>query len=228
MKLAVRRAKGPGLPGHLDVYQVTLPSTRTVLDALLWIEEHVDPTLAFRRMCRSGTCGICAGLVNGAQRLLCQTLLKDASEVPPAVVDALVLVEPLPQYRVLKDLVVDMEPFANEFARVHAWLQPNPEYDGLVSPPIMEMLWPVARCVMCGICAEAGDGSVPHPAAVAKLLRLAADPRDAAPEERASMLKRLTDDDLQRVVDRLRTVCPAGVEVEPLVSAVRPAPPSAE
>jgi succinate dehydrogenase / fumarate reductase iron-sulfur subunit len=221
MKVAVRRAGGPGRLGELDVYPVELESTRTVLDALLWIEEYADPTLAFRRMCRSGICGTCAGLVNGVPRLLCQTLLQDVLEAPPETVDAEVVVEPLPQYRVLKDLVVDMEPFVKEFTRVRAWVQPDPGYDGLVSSETMVRLWPVARCVMCGICAEGGDQSVPHPAAVAKLLRLVVDPRDGAPLERTAVLQRLTAADLQRVVDRLRALCPAGVEVEPLVGIVR-------
>ena len=219
MKIAVRRAGGARSRGGLEVYEVALEQTRSVLDALLWIEEHVDPTLAFRRMCRSGICGTCAGLVNGVPGLLCRTLLKDAREAPPTGAVAEIVVEPLPQFRVLKDLVVDMEPFTREFSRVEAWLEPNADYDGLVSAETMAMLWPVARCVMCGICADGDNESVPHPAAVAKLLRLAADPRDAAPPERTSRLANVTDDDVRRVVDRLRAVCPVGVEVEQLVRA---------
>jgi succinate dehydrogenase / fumarate reductase iron-sulfur subunit len=228
MRVAVRRANGPPVQQGLALFDVELAPTRTVLDALLWIEEHLDPTLAFRRMCRSGICGTCSGLVNGLPRLFCQTLLNERSPGPPPGLEADVLVEPLPQFRVLKDLVVDIEPFMEELARVEAWLEPDPAYDGLVRPDVMEKLWPVAACVLCGICAERDDQPLPHAAATAKVLRLAADPRDAAAEKRVSVLNQFTDHDLRRVVHRLRAICPANVELEPLIRAVRSAGPQAE
>jgi succinate dehydrogenase / fumarate reductase, iron-sulfur subunit len=215
MRIAVSRFDPASEARALSLFEVDLPPTMTVLDALLWIEEREDPTLAFRRMCRSGICGTCAGLVNGAPRLFCQMLLRDASALPvPRDVSADVLVEPLPQFRVLKDLIVDMEPFFEELTHVEAWLEPDIRYDGTVPPETMTALWPVACCVLCGICAER-DVS-PHPAAVARVLRFACDPRDAKRVARQETIQQFDEYHRMSLVRRLRAVCPAGVEIAPL------------
>lgn len=210
---------------HVAPYEVHLDRTQTVLDALLHVEEQLDPTLAFRRMCRSGICGACAGLVNGMPRLFCQTLLGEAARDRAAAgAECDLLIEPLPQFRILKDLVIDMEPFVGELERVEAWLVPNTAYDGSVSPEVVERLWPVACCVLCGICADPDAGAArPHPAAVARVLRLAEDPRDAIGPARRAILDSFDEAARRHLVARLRAVCPVGVEVAPLMNHERPA-----
>jgi succinate dehydrogenase / fumarate reductase iron-sulfur subunit len=188
-------------------YEVDVAPHRTVLDALLMVADRIDPTLAFRRTCRSGICGACGGLVDGQARLFCQARVGDAREIA---------VRPLPGFRILKDLVVDMDPFFDAFARAAAWLVPAAAYDGVVPPDTLRRMWGAAGCVLCGVCvgrAPAPDGS--HPAVVARVLRLAADPRDALG---AARLAHLDDPDRYdaRFADALRAVCPKAVDVSGL------------
>ena len=233
MKLAVRRFD----PVHdaqpyWAVYEVGLGLRQTVLDGLLQVAAEQDPTLAFRRMCRSGICGACAAVVNGRPRLMCQTLVGDVStgvvaqgQVPAGLPEADVVLEPLPRFRVLKDLVVDLEPFLASLQRLQAWVTPRADYDGRVTPELAERLWGVAPCVLCGICAAVPGapgvgaevaGAPPHPAVVARALRMALDPRDEAGTARLQVFQELGL--LAPQVARwLREVCPKGVEVEPLV-----------
>lgn len=202
-------------------YDVPLDGARTVLDALLFIEEHQDPTLAFRRMCRSGICGTCAGLVNGTPRLFCQTLLREAARRNQSQPD--IILEPLPQFDVLRDLVVDIDAFFRDLESAEAWLIPNSTYNGVIPRQLVERLWPVARCILCGICAdqEFGPGR-PHAATVARVLRFADDPRDAKGPARRAILDLFSERERRRLVGLLRAVCPADVELEPLLTAERP------
>lgn len=193
-------------------YTVEISDSRTVLDALLVIADTIDPTLAFRRTCRSGICGSCAATVNGRSCLLCQLSIAEAAG---AGADAPIRVEPLRGFRVLRDLVVDMDPFFEQFDRAGAWLIPDPAYDGLLSAEISGRLWPAMSCVMCGICSRGQDeGSLAHPAAVSRVLSLAHDPRDAHGRARLSGLDERPD---REFAERLRTVCPKGVDVRGLV-----------
>ena len=168
---------------YWQTYTVEMTDRQTLLDALLTIADRIDPTLAFRRTCRSGICGSCAGRVNGRACLLCQLSIGEAASARP---DGTVQIQPLAGFTVLRDLVVDMEPFFDAFDRAGAWLVPNPDYDGVLSADLASTLWPAMSCVMCGICArDQHDSGSLHPAAVARLLTLARDPRDASGPDRA-------------------------------------------
>jgi succinate dehydrogenase/fumarate reductase iron-sulfur protein len=87
-----------------DTFHKQLPYGTTVLDALLNIQETDDDSLAFRFSCRSAVCGSCGMLVNGTPVLACRTQLAK-------LIGSQVLVEPLPNMEITKDLVVKMAPF---------------------------------------------------------------------------------------------------------------------
>ena len=140
-----------GAGPYWQTYTVEMTDRQTLLDALLTIADRIDPTLAFRRTCRSGICGSCAGRVNGRACLLCQLSIGEAAAGRP---DGIVQVQPLAGFTVLRDLVVDMAPFFDAFDRAAAWLVPNPDYDGVLRPELASSLWPAMSCVMCGICAR--------------------------------------------------------------------------
>ena len=110
---------------YWQTYTVDIRDNQTILDALLMIADSIDPTLAFRRTCRSGICGSCAGRVNGRACLLCQLSISEAAGERP---DDRVSVQALQGFTVLRDLVVDMDPFFEEFDRAGAWLIPEPQY----------------------------------------------------------------------------------------------------
>jgi succinate dehydrogenase / fumarate reductase iron-sulfur subunit len=213
--ITVRRFEvSPGAVPYWQTYVVDVRDNQTMLDALLIVTDRIDPTLAFRRTCRSGICGSCAAQVNGRSCLLCQMSIGEASSGRQDAVP--IRVEPLPGFRVLRDLVVDMEPFFAAFDRAGAWLEPNPEYDGLLLPDVAGTLWPAMRCITCGICAsgaERGPAAL-HPAAVRRVLALARDPRDAAGADRLRALDRQPD---RRFAETLKAVCPKDVDVTGLV-----------
>ena len=242
------------------VYEVALSARQTVLDGLLRIAEELDPTLAFRRMCRSGICGACGAVVNGRPVLMCQTLAgeaagrrrlaagDDAAAASAArgaagadgaggvwsgvasggAEQADLVIEPLPHFRVLKDLVVDLEPFLTALERLHAWVVPRAGYDGRLPREVAQKLWGVAPCVLCGICAavpgapgasEMAVAAAAHPAALARALRVAFDPRDELGLLRLRLFGELGL--LAPQVARfLREVCPKGVDIEPLVAGL--------
>jgi succinate dehydrogenase / fumarate reductase iron-sulfur subunit len=202
-------------------YVLAMERHQTVLDALLTISETIDPSLAFRRMCRSGICGSCAGRANGNPVLFCEAHVGDVAArggVPPGV-EAEIAIEPLAGFEVLKDLVVDMEPFFEGLARVEPWLVPNERFDGLMSRADARRMWGAATCVLCGICATGArsTGANPHPAAVAHLLRFVRDPRDARGEARLASLDR-PERYNQRFAEGLKAVCPKDVDIAPLLS----------
>jgi succinate dehydrogenase / fumarate reductase, iron-sulfur subunit len=203
---------GAGADPYWQTYTVEMSDRQTLLDALLTIADRIDPTLAFRRTCRSGICGSCAGRVNGRACLLCQLTIGDAASARP---DGIVQIQPLAGFAVLRDLVVDMEPFFEAFDRAGAWLVPNPDYAGVLSADLAGTLWPAMRCVMCGICArDQRDSGSLHPAAVARLLTLARDPRDAGGPDRLRALRTPPD---RSFAEWLEAVCPKAVDVRGLV-----------
>ena len=115
---------------HDQEYILNVPAGMTVLEALLRIQAEQDGTLVFRYACRGAVCGSCALVINGHIDLACRSQVRGLGS------DTIV-VEPLPNLPVLKDLVVDMEPFFEKNLAVVPWLQPSgpePEKERLVDP----------------------------------------------------------------------------------------------
>jgi succinate dehydrogenase / fumarate reductase, iron-sulfur subunit len=163
-----------------DTFVKAFPRGTTVLEALLNLQETEDDSIAFRYSCRSAVCGSCAMVVNGAPVLACRTQLA-------ALVGDQVLVEPLPNMDIIKDLVVDMRPFWEAYRRIEPWLHtdgsPAPEKERLQSPADVRKLDPYVNCILCACCY--GACPVLHmqeqylgPAAIAKLFRFMQDSRD--------------------------------------------------
>src|SRR5690554_7478764 len=95
---------------HFEEYAVEVEGTDRVLDALNAIKWYQDGTLTYRRSCAHGVCGSDAMRINGVNRLACKMLMRDVGEH--------VTIEPLMGFRVVKDLVVDMEPFFEQYRSV--------------------------------------------------------------------------------------------------------------
>lgn len=104
-----------GREPRFDAFTLDLERNTSVLGSLQEIQDRFDPSLAFRYSCRGAVCGSCAMSVNGRIVLACRTLLQGLAEGP-------VTVEPLPNLTVLKDLVVDLEPFWRAYRTVEPWL----------------------------------------------------------------------------------------------------------
>lgn len=168
---------------YFQEFTVAVEPYQTVLDAMLKAWEQ-DPGLSFRRSCRSAICGSCACTINGRPSLACQTLISSAVGE-----DRRILLEPLPHFRQLKDLVVDLEPFFNSLKAVVPWLLTKDQHDGLMDPELARKMESTATCILCGVCDGAAELSCDiKPAALVKGLKHSMDPRDALGSARLQLM----------------------------------------
>ncbi len=192
---------------YFEQFPMRVTETQTVLDALLLAWQQ-DPGLSFRRSCRSAICGSCAMLINGHPALACQTLIRNAASGEGSVT-----LEPLPHFRQLKDLVVDLEPLFESLKAVVPWLVLRDDHNGRMKPEVSKNLENPAACIICGICHGDLGGSVDiKPAGIVKAMRLAQDPRDALGEHRIRLLQ-LPPEVLRLFVGQLPRHCPKGIEI---------------
>jgi succinate dehydrogenase / fumarate reductase, iron-sulfur subunit len=190
-------------------FDVELEESLSVLDALLEARALHDGSLAVRCSCRAAICGSCGVKVNGQSTLACKTKIQDAQNQadraaglsPTEAVEAReggertapIVVEPMGNMPVLKDLVTDMESTHWEkIRRVTPWLLydgPEPEREHIVPPQAMIDVTQAMACIQCGACVSAclsmeADPEFIGPAALAKAYRFVGDPRDTQTRER--------------------------------------------
>ena len=170
---------------YWEEFSLAVPETATVLDALIQIREDMDGTLSLRCSCRSAICGSCAMRVNGHAVLACQTKASESLDS-----EGIITVEPAGVMPVMKDLVVNFDPFWEKIRTVEPYLQPQgpePEGEYIASNESMLHLSGVTACIMCGACVSdctvlEVDPTFLGPAALAKAYRFTADPRDGNAE----------------------------------------------
>jgi succinate dehydrogenase / fumarate reductase iron-sulfur subunit len=189
-----------GRPAYWQHFTVDLPGERSVLDAVLKVRDDEDGSLSVRCSCRAGICGSCGVRVNGRSALACNTKLSSASDAArrgglnaDATPDGPIVVEPMGNMPVLKDLIVDMDAVHwKKIQRVVPWLLPEgdpPEREYVVPPDTMMDVTQAMACIQCGVCVSAClslevDPDFIGPAALAKAYRFVGDPRDAFDEDR--------------------------------------------
>ena len=183
INLKVRRAEPEsGEDVRYQQYSVEMVENATVLDALIQVREYVDGTLALRCSCRSAICGSCAMRVDKQARLACKIKVTDLVKTEGQEI----LVEPMGNMPVIKDLVTDMEVHWSKVRQVTPWLQPTgpePEREYLASNEAMLDLAGAMKCIQCGACVSDCpvleiDKNFIAPAALAKAYRFVADPRE--------------------------------------------------
>jgi len=168
--------------GARQTFNVPVASQATrVLDALLFVREHLDPSVGFRFSCRAGMCGSCAVVINGKEALACQTAIASLNSRE-------ISISPLRALPVIRDLVTDMAPFFKTFKSSHAALKAKNPDNRLpqVLPPGSTRRQLIERqngCVTCGACYSACEWSSSRPgylgpAALNRVLMLALDERD--------------------------------------------------
>src|SRR6478609_10836305 len=139
------------VPGCQE-YDVPLRKEWTVLDGLNHVKNEVDTTLAFRWSCRMGICGSCGMNVAGEPRLTCGTFLTDYAPGP-------ITIEPLSNFPVVRDLVVDLTDFMQKLPRVKPWII-DPEDHGHVTPDVeflqtpaqLDVFQQFSMCINCMLC----------------------------------------------------------------------------
>jgi succinate dehydrogenase / fumarate reductase iron-sulfur subunit len=199
---------------HWEGYRVESKPMDRVLDLLHRVKGETDGTLTFRRSCAHGVCGSDAMLINGRNRLACKIRVDQLGNR--------ISVAPLLGFRVVKDLVVDMEPFFGQFRSVMPYLmaddEPPADHERLQSVADRARYDDTTKCILCAACTSscpsfwARPGYV-GPAAIVNAHRFIFDSRDDHPDER---LEILADED---GVWRCRTVfnctdaCPRGINI---------------
>ncbi len=190
-KFDVRRwdAVAGGAPRY-QRYELELAPHTPILSALLRIRDEVDPSLTLRYSCRSAICGSCAMQINSKSRLACETQVGPEMDRHGRIV-----VEPMRNQPVLRDLVVDQSPFWTQYDRIEPHLKLDPAHpmpEGRptsMTPEQVERFKETPRCIACAACYSAcpaveADAAFPGPMALAKLYRFVVDPRDHATQDR--------------------------------------------
>ncbi len=173
---------------HWQEYKVSAEETAQVLDVLHQIKWYQDGTLTLRRSCAHGVCGSDAMVINGHNRLACKTLVRD---VAPKIT-----VEPIRGLPVIKDLVVDMEPFFDSYRAVQPWLINDdrpPERERLQSQTDRARFDDTTKCILCAACTTScpsfwANGRYIGPAAIVQAHRFIFDSRDQGQAERLQVL----------------------------------------
>jgi succinate dehydrogenase / fumarate reductase iron-sulfur subunit len=186
---------------YWEEFNVDLEPSLAVLDGLLQAKDNEDGSLAVRCSCRAAICGSCGMKINGQSGLGCKTQIGEAQELAnkkasasgEKVDNAPIVIEPMGNMPVVKDLVTDMESTHwTKIRRVTPWLLPHgeaPEREYIVEPESMLDITQPMACIQCGACVssclsmEADPGFI-GPAALAKAYRFVGDPRDGETHER--------------------------------------------
>lgn len=175
---------------HIDTFDIPRDQCGSmVLDVLLKIKNELDGSLTFRRSCREGVCGSCAMNVNGKNTLVCTKSLVDYEG------DTL-KIYPLPHMSVVKDLVVDMTHFYEQYASIKPWLENStaPERERRQSEPERAALNDLYDCVLCACCSTScpsywwNSERYLGPAVLLQAYRWIADSRDENSDERLNAL----------------------------------------
>jgi succinate dehydrogenase / fumarate reductase iron-sulfur subunit len=201
-----------GEPAYWQEFNVELDPERSVLDGILQVRGDQDGSLAIRCSCQAAICGSCGVKINGRSRLACNTLIGEAAEdaqrkfgdrdgvTSSQDTSAAIVVEPMGNMPVLKDLIVDMDAVHwKKVQRVVPWLLPDgppPDREYIVPAESMIDITQAMACIHCGACVSAClslevDPEFVGPAALAKAYRFVGDPRDGQEEQR---LKDLAED----------------------------------
>ena len=206
---------------HFEDYNVDVDPSERVLDALNKIKWYQDGTLTYRRSCAHGVCGSDAMRINGRNRLACKLLIQEAGTD--------LTIEPLLGFRVIKDLVVDMEPFFASYRSVLPFLindDQSPVAERRQSPIDRERFDDTPKCILCAACTTAcpitwTNDEFVGPAAIVNAHRFIFDSRDEGGEERLQILNQKSGVWRCRTVFNCTDACPRGIQVTRAIEQVK-------
>ena len=199
---------------HWEHYIVPAEASDRVLDVLHHVKWYIDGTLTFRRSCAHGVCGSDAMMINGRNRLACQYLIKDAG--------ASISVEPIRGIPVIKDLLVDMDPFWDKYRAVMPFLVneqlPSDGRERRQAPEDRERYDDTTKCILCAACTTAcpsfwSNEQFVGPAAIVNAHRFVFDTRDQARDERLEILSDADGVWRCRTIFNCVEACPRGINI---------------
>jgi succinate dehydrogenase / fumarate reductase, iron-sulfur subunit len=219
---------------HWENYTVPAEPTDRILDALHRVKWEQDGTLTFRRSCAHGICGSDAMRINGLNRLACKTLVKDLDAFTQMGDGTLgagkpIIVEPIKGLPVLKDLVVDMEPFFDAYRSVLPFLMTTgaePTRERLQSPADRARFDDTTKCILCAACTTScpvywTDGQYFGPQAIVGAHRFIFDSRDSGAAQRLEILNDTEGVWRCRTTFNCTEACPRGIEVTKAIQEVK-------
>ena len=227
-----------------ESYEVPLRDGMTILDVLFYIQDHIDSTLAFRYSCRGAICGSCSVTIDKVPMLACRTQVAAVKTLkkPPKLPefnfgleiewdkDNEILIEPLPNMEIIKDLVVDMKPFWKYYKEVKPfftkkWKDTQPEKKQKIKEA--NAIEHLVYCILCGLCwscpVNAQNKDYLGPAQLAKSYRFISDTRVTV-KPRNAILKRVSEEDAVPACKQYfvcNRVCPKGVRPGTAIKHIR-------
>jgi succinate dehydrogenase / fumarate reductase iron-sulfur subunit len=212
-----------------DEWQVQALPTWRILDALHEIKWNLDGSLTFRRSCAHGVCGSDAMRINGRNRLACKSLVKDLVSFDKKGVAKPITVEPIQGLPVVKDLVVDMDPFLQAYRDVKPFLIAHgnePTKERLQSQQDRDRFDDTTKCILCAACTTScpvfwTDGQYFGPAAIVNAHRFIFDSRDDAAEERLEILNEREGVWRCRTTFNCTEACPRGIQITQAIAEVK-------
>ena len=206
---------------HWKEYEVDVEPTDRLLDALHQVKWYQDGTLAFRRSCAHGVCGSDALTINSVNRLACKVLMADLG--------TRVTVEPLRGFPIIKDLVVDMDPFFEKYRSVKPYLinyDPPPPTERYQSQEDRARIDDTTKCILCGACTSScpsfwGNREYAGPAAIVQAHRFIFDSRDQGANERLEILNDRSGVWRCRTIFNCVGACPREIDVTRAIGEVK-------
>jgi len=210
---------------YMKDYEITYPSNSDpmLLTLLERLKAEQDPTISFRRSCREGVCGSDGMNINGTNGLACVTHISELNSDN-------IVIRPLPGFPVVRDLVVDMSQFYQQYERIEPYLQNDgvaPARERLQSPEERAQLDGLYECILCACCTSScpsfwwNPEKFVGPAGLLQARRFLADSRDTATDHRLSKLQDPFSVFRCRTIMNCVTVCPKGLNPTKAIGEIR-------
>jgi succinate dehydrogenase / fumarate reductase iron-sulfur subunit len=209
--------------GHYETYDLDVDETERILDLLELVKGHYDGSLSFRRSCAHGVCGSDAMRINGRNMLSCKTLVRDVGDR--------ITVEPLLGLKIIKDLIVDMEPFFDNYKKVLPWFindspLPGDGKERLQSPEQRARFDETTKCILCAACTTScpsfwGSDDYLGPAALVTAHRFIFDSRDEGASERLQIVSETSGLARCHTVYNCTMACPREIHITKAIAELK-------
>ncbi len=207
---------------YYDTFQIKAEPTDRVLDMLEYVRGDLDGTLSYRRSCAHGVCGSDAMRINGKNALACKVLVQDLKTTD-------ITVEPMLGFKVIRDLIVDMEPFFANYRSVLPFLvndEPMPEKERLQSQEDRLLIEDTTKCILCGACTTScpsfwANNKYLGPAAIVNAHRWIYDSRDRGAAARLKVLGSPDGVWRCRTVFNCTLACPREIQITKAIADVK-------
>lgn len=207
---------------YYETFQLKAEPTDRVLDLLEFIRGDLDSTLSYRRSCAHGVCGSDAMRINGKNSLACKVLVHDLNTTE-------IIIEPLLGFKVLRDLIVDMEPFFAQYRSIIPYLindEPTPEKERLQTPEQRLLIEDTTKCILCAACTTScpsywANNKYVGPAAIVNAHRFIYDSRDRGTAERLKVMGSPDGVWRCRTVFNCTLACPRDIKITKAIADVK-------